>query len=69
MAETGACVRCGQPVRWVEFEGEKIALDTVEVFDGPFRLVGESQTEAERITRPGFYGYQDHATTCPKRSR
>lgn len=68
MAEITPCTLCGQPIRWVEFEGEALAIDAIAVFDGPYRLVGESQTAVERITRPGFYGHTDHATTCPKRS-
>jgi hypothetical protein len=68
MAEVGTCNRCGLPVRWVTCDGESVALDTIAVFDGAYRLVGESNDEAERITRPGFYGYPDHATTCPKKN-
>jgi hypothetical protein len=68
MPETSACTLCGLSIRWVEVGGERIALDTIPNFDGRYRLVGESQARAERIDRPGFQGYQDHAETCPKRN-
>lgn len=64
-----ACSLCGQPIQFADLDGEKIKLDLRPVFDGPFRLVGEEQERAERITRPGFYGYTPHDETCPKRAR
>lgn len=66
-----SCSLCGQAITHTELagSGQPIVLDTVPTYDAPYRLVGENQEQAERIERPGFYGYTDHAKTCPKRNR
>lgn len=69
MSQQQSCSLCGQAVQFATLpDGTKVKLDTVPVFDGPYRLVGEKQESAERITRPGFYGYTDHENTCPAKT-
>lgn len=60
------CTRCGRPVRWVEVDGDRMALDPTPTHDGRFRLVAEDAARAERIDRPGHQGYQPHDETCPR---
>lgn len=68
MADVQACPLCGTPIRIADLrpDGETIALDTIPVLDGPYRLVGDSQTAAEKVTRRGFQGYNAHRETCPR---
>jgi hypothetical protein len=61
-----SCTRCGRPVRWVDVDGEQVALDPTPSHDGRFRLVAEDGGRAELIDRPGHQGYQAHDETCPR---
>ena len=69
MPQQQPCSLCGAPIQFAQFEGKTIKLDVTPSYDAPYRLVGEDQDAAERITRPGFYGYALHDETCPKTIR
>lgn len=69
MPQQQPCSLCGQPIQFAVLpDGEKVKLDVIPSYDAPYRLVGEQQENAERITRPGFYGYTDHEETCPAKT-
>lgn len=65
------CQACGTETRWVEVDGERIALDRVPSVNGKYVLDPEDVSKATRVDAPGLdkLGYSAHEDTCPARVR
>jgi len=64
MATTSSCPACGAPIIVVHYEGRRIRLDAVPVFNGRLQLDAEDASKAIAIKTPGRQGYMTHA--CPR---
>lgn len=61
------CRVCGAEIKWVEVEGEKLALDAIPAPGGKYRLIAEDAKGAEVIEphkRHREYGYNRHQEVC-----
>lgn len=63
------CQACGQETRWVEVEGERIALDKTPSIHGKYALDPEDLAKAERVDVPDRLGFDAHEDTCPMKVR
>lgn len=58
----GSCLRCGAPVWWGEYEGERIPLDSHETLGGDFTL--DVKSNLIPVKNPNVVAFPDHRKTC-----
>jgi hypothetical protein len=62
------CKFCGEPIRWVDDDGRRLALDIVPIPEGSYRVVGaETARRIKKADRANFAKlYRPHKETCAK---
>lgn len=64
------CRACGAPIRFVDHEGKRIALDAHEVMKGEKRFLIGLQDRLLPVTSDRrVLAYQQHVVTCPYKGK